>query len=230
MKRFLMTTFIAIVTLAMGVGQASALSYSYNPYSNYNYSSTFYNGNNYSYPYENNYYPNYYDPYASQRQELLMRSQTANYYNYTTPYYYDTPTYYNNPYQTVVYGSGDDRPDAQTNSARDIDDDSAELRGEIDMNDFDDGIVFFVYGQDEDKIDDVESDYDSYRDVNDDEEDDDFEVERVQSNFDGDDDFDEKVNSLDDNTDYYFRICVEYEDDGDEELECGNVRDFETDN
>ncbi|MCI5051408.1 MAG: hypothetical protein MRY57_03805 [Candidatus Pacebacteria bacterium] len=123
-----------------------------------------------------------------------------------------------------------DRPDVETDSARDVEDDSAELRGEIDMNDARDGIVFFVYGQDEDMIEDVEDDYDEYEDVEDDEENDDFEVERVDSNFDGDDDFEEEVDGLEEDERYYFVLCVEYEDeDDDERLECGSVEDFETD-
>jgi hypothetical protein len=122
------------------------------------------------------------------------------------------------------------RPDVRTHSARDIQDDSAELRGSVDMNNTNNGVVFFVYGQDKSQIEDVEDDYDEYDEVKDDEESDDFEVERVETNFDDRDDFDEQVNNLDEDEDYYFVLCVEYEDrDGDESLECGNVEDFTTD-
>ena len=122
------------------------------------------------------------------------------------------------------------RPTVQTRSARDIEDDSAELRGFVDMNSLDNGIVFFVYGQDEGQIEDVEDDYDEYDDVKNDEESDDFEIERIETNFDDRDDFNEQVNNLDENKDYYFVLCVEYEErDGDESLECGNVEEFSTD-
>ena len=127
-------------------------------------------------------------------------------------------------------GNGDDRPDADTDTPRDVDEDSAELRGDIDMNDFNNGIVFFVYGQDEDMIRDVEDDYDTYDDVRDDEDSDEFEVEKVDNDLDGDDDYDERVTNLEEDERYYYQICVEYEEsDGDERLECGGVEDFDTD-
>lgn len=124
--------------------------------------------------------------------------------------------------------NNDDEPDATTRSATDIDDDSATLRGDVDMNDFNNGVVFFVYGEDEAQIDDVENDYDSYNDV--DEDGDDLQKVRVDSDLDGDESYDEDIYGLDDNTDYYFALCVEYEDDdGDDVLACGSTLDFETD-
>lgn len=121
-----------------------------------------------------------------------------------------------------------DRPDVETHTARDIEDDSAELRGEVDMNDFSDGMVFFVYGEDEDDIDDVDDDYDSYYDV--DEDGDDLQKERVDSSLDGREDYEEEVDGLDEDTDYYFRLCVAYEDrDNDDVLRCGDTEDFTTD-
>jgi len=125
-------------------------------------------------------------------------------------------------------GNDDDAPDVETESARDITDDSAELRGEVDMNDFDNGDVFFVWGEDEDLIEDVE-DEDRYSNV--DEEGDDLQKYRVYNDLDGFRSFWLEVFGLDDNTDHYFRICVEYEDeDDDDTIECGDVEDFETDN
>jgi hypothetical protein len=122
-----------------------------------------------------------------------------------------------------------DKPDVSTDNADDIRDDEAELNGEVDMNDAENGIVFFVYGEDEDQIEDVERDYDSYSDV--DEDGDDLQKERVDSGFDGDDNFSEDVDNLDSNTEYFYVLCVEYEDeDGDDTLECGDVEEFETDN
>ena len=124
--------------------------------------------------------------------------------------------------------NNDDAPDVETLSARDIDEDSAELRGEVDMNDFRNGEVFFVYGEDEDQIEDVEDDFDSYSDV--DEDGDDLQKVRVDTDLDDDEDYERRVTGLDEDTDYYFQICVGYEDEDDDEvLECGGVREFNTD-
>jgi len=124
--------------------------------------------------------------------------------------------------------NNDDEPDAQTLSARDIRDDEAELRGEVDMNDFRDGIVFFVYGEDEDEVEDALRE-DTYNDI--DERGDDLQKIRVDSDLDGQQDYERTVTNLDDDTRYYYAICVEYEDeDDDETLECGSVEEFRTDN
>lgn len=124
--------------------------------------------------------------------------------------------------------NNDDEPDANTDGADDVDEDSAELNGDVDMNDFNNGVVFFVYGEDEDQIEDVERDYDSYSDV--DTDGDDLRKVRVDTDLDGDDDYSRRVTSLDDDTRHYYQICVEYEDDDDDDvLECGGVEDFETD-
>lgn len=121
-----------------------------------------------------------------------------------------------------------DIPEVDTEDAEDVDEDSAELHGRVDMNDFDDGLVFFVYGQDESDMQDVE-DEDEYRDI--DEQGDDLQKVQVSSSLDGERSFWISVFGLDDDTDYFFRICVEYEDeDGDQTLECGSVEEFTTDN
>jgi len=122
----------------------------------------------------------------------------------------------------------DDEPDVSVQSAYDIDDDSARFEGEVDMNDFENGEVFFVYGTDEDQIDDLEDDYESYYDV--DEDGDYLQKFRLDSNLDRDSNYQMHVTGLDDNTDYYYRLCVGYEDeDGDDVLKCSSTRDFETD-
>jgi hypothetical protein len=96
------------------------------------------------------------------------------------------------------------------------------------MNDFENGEVFFVYGTDEDQIDDLEDDYESYYDV--DEDGDYLQKFRLDSNLDRDSNYQMHVTGLDDNTDYYYRLCVGYEDeDGDDVLKCSSTRDFETD-
>lgn len=121
----------------------------------------------------------------------------------------------------------DDTPDATTEDAEHVDDDSAELHGEIDMNDFDDGLAFFVYGEDENQIDDVE-DEDTYSDI--DEDGDDLQKLELTSNMDGTRSFWATVNGLGEDTDHFFRICVQYEDeDGDDTLTCGDTENFTTD-
>lgn len=122
----------------------------------------------------------------------------------------------------------DDEPIVTTRTATDIDDESAELRGTIDMNDFDNGRAFFVYGEDEDVVSDVEDDFNSYDDV--DEDGDDLQKVLVDSDVDGFDELSENISGLSDNTDIFFSLCVEYEDeDGDSTLSCGTVREFTTD-
>jgi hypothetical protein len=113
-----------------------------------------------------------------------------------------------------------------TEEADDVDEDSAKLEGDIEMNDYENGIAFFVYGEDEDEIDDVENE-DEYRDVESDG--DDIQKILLSSNLDDDRSFTARLNSLDEDTDYYFRICVEYDDeDDDETLVCGDVENFTT--
>lgn len=123
--------------------------------------------------------------------------------------------------------NNDDEPDVETGDAKNIDEDSARIYGEVDMNDFDDGLVFFVYGEDEDAVEDVE-DENEYNDV--DEEGDDLQKVKIYSNLDDERSFWLEIGGLDDDTDYYYRICVEYEDEDDDEvLVCGDTEHFQTD-
>lgn len=126
------------------------------------------------------------------------------------------------------YSNTDDVPDVTTNNATSITDDSAKMYGEVDMNDFENGTVFLVYGEDEGSVEDVE-DENRYSDI--DEDGNDLQKVRVYSGLDGYRSFWYTVSGgFDDNTDYYFRYCVEYEDDnGDNTIECGSVENFETD-
>ncbi len=121
----------------------------------------------------------------------------------------------------------EDRPEVTTDEADDITESWAELSGEVDMQDAENGIVFFAYGEDEDMVEDV-ADEDRYRDI--DTDGDDLRLVRVDTSFDGDADFYAIVSGLDDDTEHFFRLCVEYEDeDGDDQIECGDVESFETD-
>ncbi len=125
------------------------------------------------------------------------------------------------------WNDDEDAPEVTTDDADDITSSQAELSGEVDMGDFEDGRVFFVYGEDEDMVEEV-TDEDQYSDI--DTDGDDLQKVTVDSSFDDEDDFFAFVSGLDSDTDHYFRICVEYEDeDNDDRLECGDVESFETD-
>ena len=123
----------------------------------------------------------------------------------------------------------DDYPEVDVDSATNISDDSARLRGEVDMNDFRNGVVFFVYGEDEDQVDDVEDDYETYREV--DEDGDDLQKVRVDSDLDTEASYYANIyGGLDDDTRIYFNLCVEFEDeDDDDRIVCGDTEDFRTD-
>jgi hypothetical protein len=122
----------------------------------------------------------------------------------------------------------DEKPDVTTRNAFNVDEDSARFEGEVDMNDFRNGEVFIVYGEDEDQVDDIADDYDTYSDV--DEDGDDLQKFLVDRDLDGSSSYEARVTGLDDNTDYYFALCVGYEDEDDDDvIECSSTRDFETD-
>lgn len=123
--------------------------------------------------------------------------------------------------------SDDDEPDVETDDVEDVDEDSARINGEVDMNDFDDGTAFFVYGEDEDAVDDADRE-DEYRDI--DEDGDDLRKYKIYTNLDGKRSFWLEIHGLDDDTDYYYRMCVEYDDeDNDPAIICGDTENFETD-
>lgn len=122
----------------------------------------------------------------------------------------------------------DDEPEVETGDADDVDEDSAEINGEVDMNDFSNGRVFFVFGEDEDQVEDIADEYDEYRDI--DEDGDDLQVVLVDNDLDDDARYSADIWGLDDDTEIYFSICVEFEDeDDDATIICGDVESFETD-
>ena len=84
------------------------------------------------------------------------------------------------------------------------------------------------FTEDMDQVEDVEDDFNSYADV--DEDGDDLQKVRVDTNLDSSASYREEVVSLDDSTEHYFSICVGYENEDDEEvLKCGATRTFTTD-
>ncbi|HCC04932.1 TPA: hypothetical protein DEP58_01335 [Patescibacteria group bacterium] len=123
--------------------------------------------------------------------------------------------------------SEEDTPEAKTLTADSIDEDSADIRGSVNMNDYKNGTVFFVYGEDEDMVEDVD-DEDTFEGI--DEEGEDVATFRVDSDLDKSGTYIGELRGLDEDTVYYYRIGVEYEDDDDNEtLELGSVRNFRTD-
>lgn len=124
-------------------------------------------------------------------------------------------------------GEDDNDPHVETRSAISITDDSAELRGLVDMNDFTDGRVFFIYGEDEGEVEDVADDYDTYNDIA--ENGDDLQKMLVDSGLDSSALYTREFGGLDPDTRIYYTICVEYEDaDDDDTLTCGSTTSFTT--
>ena len=124
--------------------------------------------------------------------------------------------------------NNNNEPDVTTNTATGITKSTARLEGEIDMNDFDNGYVFFVYGEDENKVDRA-ADENRYSDI--DSSGSDLKKLVVDSGFDNDDSFSESVSGLQNDTEIFYRLCVGYTDDNDDDaLVCGDVENFTTDN
>jgi hypothetical protein len=137
---------------------------------------------------------------------------------------------YGTVYTFSTNDSDEDYPDVTTYSAQNIHDTSADLRGSIDMNDFNNGTVFFVYGEDEDQIHDVDEDFKAYSEIH--EDGDDLQKTSVfDSNLDDTKSYTIEVTGLDRDTDHFFRLCVQFEDEDDTTLlVCGAIKSFTTDN
>lgn len=124
--------------------------------------------------------------------------------------------------------SDDETPDVETEDVSNIDYNSAEIEGSVDMNEFENGLVFFIYGQDEDLLDEVQDEYDTYSDI--DEEGDDLQKVEVDDGLDDNDSYQEEITGLEEDTEYFYAMCVQYEDeDGDDVLQCGDIESFDTD-
>jgi hypothetical protein len=123
--------------------------------------------------------------------------------------------------------NNNNEPDVTTGDVTDITQDEARLEGEVDMNDFNNGEVFFVYGEDEDAVDSADNE-NRYKDI--DESGSDLRKVVVSTSFDDSDTFTKSVSNLNDDTDIYYRLCVGYTDDNDDDvLTCGDVENFTTD-
>lgn len=122
-----------------------------------------------------------------------------------------------------------DLPVATTKQVEKIATSSAEIHGLVDMNDFSNGLVFFAYGEEENLVKDVEDDYTEYADV--DEDGDNLQKVEVDSDLDGDDSYNLDIENLNDDTNIYYSICVEFEnEDNDQEITCGSTKSFSTNN
>lgn len=129
-------------------------------------------------------------------------------------------------------GDGDDDyedyPEVDTEDALNITDSTAKLYGEVAMEDFNNGTVFFVYGEDEDQVEGIENDYDTYEDV--DEDGDDLQKIFVDGDLDDSREYWASIAGLNDDTEIFYTLCVAFEDeDGDEVIRCGEVESFVTD-
>lgn len=131
--------------------------------------------------------------------------------------------YYNNNSNEDYY-----EPEAITIDVYDITEESAVLEGEVYMNDFDNGTVFFIYGEDDNQVEDISDDYDTYNDI--DEDGDNLQKIKVDNGLDGDDSYTFEISNLNEDTDYYYSMCVSYEnEDGDDRIICGDTDQFTTD-
>lgn len=120
---------------------------------------------------------------------------------------------------------GDD-VSVRTGDAERIEADTAVLTGEVDTEDVDRVTIFFLYGQDEDEVEDAARE-DRHRDIY--QSGQDLQKIVVESSFYGDEEFERRIYWLEEGERYYFSLCVEYiDDDDDRQLECGSIEDFET--
>ncbi len=119
------------------------------------------------------------------------------------------------------------QPEATTKIVYHVTKDSADLRGEVDMKDYNNGFVFFVYGQRESSVRDVVDEH-RYSSIHNDGQY--LRKVLVDSDLDGHDSYTKNVDGLESSERYYYRICVEYtKTNGDSDLECGSVKYFNTD-
>ncbi len=118
-------------------------------------------------------------------------------------------------------------PNVETRYANDVDDSSADIHGYVDMNDYNNGFVFYVYGKDESAISNIETLYDSYSDVNENGED--LQKSEVDGDLDSSNSYSESITNLDSDEYYYYNFCVGYVDtEGQDKLECGSSENFKT--
>ncbi len=118
-------------------------------------------------------------------------------------------------------------PLVETEEVEDITEDRAEISGYVDMNDYENGRVFFVYGEDDNQVEDIADDYTEYSDI--DEDGGNLQKVLVDDDLDGVGQYQKTITNLDSDTRIYYSICVEYEEGDDPEIRCGYTESFRTD-
>lgn len=133
-------------------------------------------------------------------------------------------------FRTSSYHSGssrDETPRLSTRNAYDVDYGEVRLEGTVDMNDFRNGEIFFVYGEDKYQVQDIADDYRRYSNIYQDG--DDLQTYRVARNLNGKSTYKIRISGLDEDTRHYFTLCAGYEDQyNDDVIECTAVRSFTT--
>lgn len=120
-----------------------------------------------------------------------------------------------------------ERPSVETDSVTDVGLYSATLHGTIDMNDFRDGIAFFVYGESYDELREIPTTYTRYSRIKD--QGDDLQKILLDSDLDRKASFTRTVENLDLDTLHYGAVGLEYENErGDRVLTLGWIRSFRT--
>ncbi len=103
---------------------------------------------------------------------------------------------------------------------------SAQLSGDLDMNDGENGIAFVVYGQSEKQVKEITDIYNKYSQV--DENGDYLQRTRLGVGLLGKSEYEKTIDDLERGETYYYSFCVEYEGEGDG-LVCSSGKSFTTD-
>lgn len=119
-------------------------------------------------------------------------------------------------------------PGVDTEGVTEISSNGATIEGFVTLNDYNEGQVFFMYGTDRTRVNDIE-DYETYDDVS--VSSDSLVKIMTEADFYGRDTVTQKISSLKAASTYYYRVCLAYDDKkkGDI-LSCGDVESFSTAN
>jgi len=121
----------------------------------------------------------------------------------------------------------DEMPEVGIDRAMNVTRHEATIVGTVDMNDFNNGTVFLLYGEDEDDmlhVRDREDEYDDIREYGDD-----LQKVRLDGDLDSFDRYEHTITGLDLDTRHYYAIGVSYEDDSDDDvLLLSRIRYFTT--
>jgi hypothetical protein len=118
------------------------------------------------------------------------------------------------------------QPSVYLSSVSNIEAYSAKVSGSYQMNDGEDGVVFLVYGTSQNLVNAV-SNEENYSDI--DEEDEALQVVRLAVSAIGSGKFDYAISGLDRDTQYFYRVCAEYDGDENSGMTCSYSNSFTTD-